>query len=92
MTLEVAMQRFEVGRRALTWNETQLHQPARRVVDEDQQRTGRGTVFEPAMLATVDLHQLSVTLTAEPGLMECSSLLVGQPQPGFDRPLAQRLA
>ena len=57
---KVLLQHFEVGGRALAWNEAQLHQPARRIVDEDQQCAGLPALFEPAVLAPVDLDQLTV--------------------------------
>ena len=56
MGLEIALQRFEVGRRTLAWYEAELHQLACGVVDEDQQRAGLAALLEPAVLAAVDLH------------------------------------
>jgi hypothetical protein len=43
MRCKVAVQRFEVGVCALTGHESQLHQLARCVIDEDQQRAGLAT-------------------------------------------------
>ncbi len=38
MGLKVELERLEVGERALGRHEAHLHQPARRIVDEHQQR------------------------------------------------------
>ena len=92
MVLKIALKRLEVRRCALAWNEAQLHQPARRIVDEHQQRAGLATVLEPAVLAAVDLHQLAETLSPQSRLMECSALLTRQPQTLCNHPSPQRLA
>ena len=89
--LEVAVESFEVARRALAWHEPQLLQSARRVVDEDQQRTGFAAVFEPAVFRAVDLHQFAHALAPEPRLMKTPALLARQPHASLDQPLAQRL-
>ena len=75
MRLEVALQGFEVGGRALAGHEAQLHELAGGIVDEDQQSAGLTTVFEPAVLAAVDLDQLTVALASETRLVERTSLL-----------------
>ena len=77
---------------AFRGHEAQLHEPAGSIVDEDEQRAGLGAVLEPAMLAAVDLDQLAQGLAAQPGLMEASALLPGEPQARLDHPRAQRLA
>ncbi len=56
---KITLQCFEVGVRALAGHEAQLHQSARRVIDQDQQRAGCAAVLEPTMLAAVDLDQLA---------------------------------
>ena len=40
-------------------HEAQLHQPAGRIVDEDEQRARVRPILEPAMLAAVDLDELA---------------------------------
>ena len=80
MVLEIALAGLEVGEGALRAHEAQLHQPAGRIVDEDEQRAGVGAILEPAMLAAVDLHQLAQGLAAQPRLMKRAALLAGEPQ------------
>ena len=53
--------------------------PTGRVVDEDKQRTGVTPLFEPAMVAAIDLDQLAEGLTAQSRLMEAAALLAGTP-------------
>lgn len=72
---KISLQRFEVRARTLTGDKAQLHQAARGIVDEDQQRAGLTATLEPAMLAAVDLHQFTPALTSQSGLMEASALL-----------------
>ena len=69
-----------------------MHQPAGRVVDKHQQGALRPAVFEPPMLAAVDLHQFANALAPPPRLMDVLALLAIAPQPGFDHPQPQRLA
>ena len=67
-----------------------MHQPARRVVDKHQQGALRPAVFEPPMLAAVDLDQFANAVAPRPRLVNLLALLAIAPQPGFDHPLAQR--
>src|SRR5271155_108063 len=53
---------FEIGEGRLALDKLQMHQPARRIVDEYEQRALRAAVLEPPMLAAVDLHQFADTL------------------------------
>jgi hypothetical protein len=50
-----------------------LHDLARSIVDEDEQRFA--ALFEPAVLAAINLDQLAVRLTPKTGLMEGAALL-----------------
>ena len=75
MGLEIALQGLEVGEGALRRHEAQLHQPAGRIVDEDEQGARVGAILEPAVLAAVDLHQLAQGLAAQPRLVEAPALL-----------------
>jgi hypothetical protein len=50
---------LEGGFRTLAESEFQMHETSCCVVDEDQQGTGIAPVFEPAMLAAIDLDQLA---------------------------------
>ena len=54
-------------------------QLAGRILEEDEERAGIGAVFEPAVIAAVDLHQLAIRLTAQPRLMEGAALLAREP-------------
>src|SRR5437899_4855193 len=63
MALQIALQSLEIGKRALGWDKAKLHQSAGGVIDEHQKRAGRRTVLKPAMLRTIDLHQLTNLLT-----------------------------
>ena len=83
MGLEIALQGLEIGKGTLRRHEAQLHQPAARIVDEDQQRARVRPILEPAMLAAVDLHELAQGLAAQPWLMEAPALLAREPQAGF---------
>jgi hypothetical protein len=69
-----------------------MYQPAGRIVDEDQQRTGIASVFKPAMVAAIDLDQLSKCFTPQSRLMEAAALLAGSPQTFRHHPLTQRLS
>lgn len=51
---EVAEGRFGLG-------EMQVHQLAGCIINEDQQRAGRSTILEPAMIAAIDLDQFAAT-------------------------------
>ncbi len=77
MVVQIALQCFEVRVRALAGDEAQLHQSARCIVDEHQQRTRSTAALEPAMVTVIDLDQLAVALTPETRLMKASSLLAG---------------
>lgn len=89
---KVALQRFEVGEGALGGHEAHLHEPARGIVDEDEERAGGCPVLEPAVLGAVDLHELAQALAAQAGLMELAHLPARQPQASLDHPRPQRLA
>jgi hypothetical protein len=92
MHCKVAVQRFEIGVCALAGHESQLHQLARCVIDEDQQRAGLAALLEPAMIATIDLDQFAVALAPQSRLVECSSLRTRQPQALRHHPASQRLS
>lgn len=91
MGRKVALQRLEVRERALGGDEARLHQGARGVVDEDQQRAGRGAVLEPAVLGAVDLDQLAHALAAQPRAMEPTTLRPREPKPVRRHPRPERL-
>jgi hypothetical protein len=57
----------------------QLHQPARGVIHERQQRARLATVLEPRMLRSVDLHQFAKALAPPARLMRR-----GQPMAAVD--------
>ena len=79
MLLQVLPQRLEVGGGSLTRHEAQLHEPAGRVIDKDQQRAGLGAILESTVLTSIDLDQLTVALTPQPWLVKRAALLARQP-------------
>ena len=65
-----------------------MHEPARRIVNVDQQRAARSAVLKPAMLRSVDLHELAHAVPAVAGLMNRpQTLLAVAPQPVRQHPL-----
>jgi len=66
MRHKITVQRFEVGSCALAGNESQLHQLARGVIDEDQQRAV-AALLEPAMIASINLDEFAVALATVAG-------------------------
>ena len=88
--LQIGAGRLEIGKGRLALDKLQMHQPARRVVDKHQQSALWPAVFEPPMLAAVDLHQFADAFAPRPRLVNLLALLAIAPQPGFDHPLAQR--
>jgi hypothetical protein len=75
MRLEIALQRLEIAEGTLRRHEPQLHQPARRVIDENQQRAGIRPILEPAMLRPIDLDELAQALPPQSQLMKPAPLL-----------------
>src|SRR5437016_4075801 len=67
---QISAGRMEIGESRLALDKLQMHQPAGRVINEHQQGALRSTIFEPPMLAAIDLHQLADTLAPAAGLME----------------------
>jgi hypothetical protein len=61
MLLDIRARRLKVTERRFACREMQRHQPAGRIVDIHQQRAGRRTVLEPAVIAAIDLHQFAET-------------------------------
>src|ERR1700722_2095710 len=89
MRLEILAGRLEVVEGRFRLDELQMHQAAGGVVDIDEQRTA---VLEPPMLGTVDLHQLTQTITPCPRLVDAlQSVFSPNPKTGADHPLPQRL-
>ncbi|SAL00797.1 hypothetical protein AWB76_07878 [Caballeronia temeraria] len=63
VALDVGTRGLKIAEGRLAAREMQQHQPAGGVVDVHQQRALRRTLLEPAMLAAVDLDQLTQTRT-----------------------------
>jgi hypothetical protein len=59
MLLQIGAGRSEVIERRFRGDKPRLHQPARRIIDETQQRARRTAVLEPGVLRAVDLHLLA---------------------------------
>ena len=66
---QMLAQRLEIAERRLGRREMQRHQPASRIVNEHQQRAGRRTFLEPAVIAAVNLDQFTQTRTTVSGLV-----------------------
>ena len=64
VALQVGPRGFEIVEGRLGLDEPQVHQPARRIVDEHQERALRAAVLEPPMLGAVDLHKLAHAVPA----------------------------
>lgn len=58
---EVSLHGFHIRLGGLDRHEPEGHQPTGGVINEDQQRTGRGPVLNPVMGRAVDLEQLPDT-------------------------------
>ena len=56
---EVALTRGEVVERRLRACESKLQKLAGRVIDEDKQRAAWASIFEPVMVAAIDLDELA---------------------------------
>src|SRR3982751_1805674 len=64
VALQVGPRGFEVVEGRLGRHEAQVHETARRVVNEHQKRARRAAVLEPPMLGAVDLHELAHAVPA----------------------------
>jgi hypothetical protein len=92
-SLQIGPGRVKIGKGRLALDELKVHQPAGRIVDEDQQRALRPAILEPPMLAAVDLYQLADAFAPIAGLVNAlQALFAIEPQPVRDHPLAHRLA
>src|SRR6266478_203578 len=69
MLLQIGARRPEVIERRFRGDEPQLHQPARRVIHESQQRARRAAILEPGVLRAVDLHQFAQAIAPPARLM-----------------------
>ncbi len=73
-------------------HEQQLHQPAGRVVDVHQQRTGRCAILEPGVVAAIDLHQLAQARASITWLVHLGwTQLARHPKASVDHDPAHRL-
>src|SRR5580693_4407956 len=92
MRLEILAGPLEVVEGRFRLDELQMHQAAGGIVDIDEQCALRTSVLEPPMLGTVDLHQLTQTITPCPRLVDAlQSVFSPNPKTGTDHPLPQRL-
>jgi hypothetical protein len=77
--------------RGLRGREAQLHEPARRVVDEDEEHAGRAPILEPRILRAIDLDELTDARAPSPGLVHAAvAELARHPQLRLDHPAPQR--
>src|SRR6202008_8999 len=91
--LHIGARRPEVIKRRFRGDEPQLHQPARRVIHESQQRARRTAILEPGVLRAVDLHQFAQAIASPGRLMRRGQTMpTVLPQPVSDHPTAQGLA
>ena len=85
--LQISAGCMEIGERRLALDKLQMHQPAGRVINEHQQGALRSAIFEPPMLAAIDLHQFADTLAPVAGLMNLlPPLLAISPNASLDHP------
>jgi hypothetical protein len=93
MLLQIGAGRPKVIKRRFRGDEPQVHQPARRIVYEGQQRARRAAVLKPGVLRAVDLHQLAQAIAPPARLMRGGETMpTVLPQPIGDHPAAQGLA
>ena len=86
--LEVAAHGREVLEGRLGAGEAQLHELARRVVDEDQEHAAPATVLEPVVLGAVDLHELAAAHAPVAGRVHASvPQPTRRPEAVLDHPL-----
>ena len=86
MLLQIAPRGFKIGESRFRFHETELHQAARRIINVDQGSTGRRTVLEPVMVATINLDQFAAASPAIAWLLNFRrTLFAGDPETGFDR-------
>ncbi|SSN92689.1 Uncharacterised protein [Klebsiella pneumoniae] len=84
MLLQIAPRGFKIGESRFRFHETELHQAARRIINVNQGSTGRRTVLEPVMIATINLDQFAAASPAIAWLLNFwRTLLAGNPEPGF---------
>src|SRR5215210_6610029 len=62
--LKVGPRRLEIVERRLGQHKAQMHEAARRVIEEHQERALRAAVLEPPMLGPIDLHEFADAVTA----------------------------
>jgi hypothetical protein len=76
---------MEISEGRLALDKLEMHQAAGCVIHKHQQGALRPAIFEPPMLAAVDLHQLADTLAPMTWLMNLlPPLLAVGPNPGLD--------
>src|SRR5216684_8375751 len=93
MLLQIGADCPEVIKRRFRSDEPQLHQPARRIIHETQQRARRAAILEPGVLRAVDLHQFAQAIAPPARLMRRGETMpTVLPQPICNHPTAQRLA
>src|SRR5467141_3055930 len=93
MLLQIGARRPEVIKRRFRGDEPQLHKPARRIIDESQQRGRRAALLEPGVLRAIDLHQFAQAIAPPARLMRRGETMpTVLPQPIGDHPTAQGLA
>src|SRR5271156_6418987 len=87
-SVQIGAGRVEISESRLALDELQMHQPAGRIVDKHQQGALRPAVFEPPVLAAVDLDQFANALAPRARLVNLLATLPAiAPQPSFDHPL-----
>jgi hypothetical protein len=90
--LEVRPRGTHVGEGALALDHLQVHELARSIVDEHQERALRTAVLEPPVLRAVDLDKLAAAVAPIAWLVKLGALGdLGLPQSGFHHDLSQRL-
>jgi hypothetical protein len=78
------------GALELRLGEAELHEPARGIVDVDEQCADRAAVFEPGVLAAVELHELAEAGAAFLRWIAAAGRLEARdPEAGADHPAAE---
>src|SRR5689334_9007127 len=78
--LQISSRSVEISKGRLALDKLEMHQSAGRVIDEHQQGTLWSAIFEPPMLAAIDLHQLADTVAPVARLMNLLPPLLASAQ------------
>src|SRR5674476_101665 len=93
MAFKISSCRSKIIEGALALDKLQMHQPAGRIVNVDEQGALRTTSLEPPVFRPVDLDQFTHTIATMPRLVNrLQTRPAILPQTGHDHPLPECLA